>query len=90
MSTMFDVGSHRRAWQLGGPGFVWTGDRDSFDADRSWYRSYGDENWDFDDDGLMRMRIASSNDLPIKVSDPSITGRWAVRRDYASLSALGL
>lgn len=31
----------------------------------SWFRSYGNENWEFDDDGLMRTRIASINDLPI-------------------------
>src|ERR1700733_5596753 len=30
-----------------------------------WYRSYGNELWEFDDDGLMRRRIASINDLPI-------------------------
>ena len=31
----------------------------------NWYRSYGNENWEFADDGLMRRRIASINDLPI-------------------------
>jgi hypothetical protein len=31
----------------------------------SWFRSYGNENWEFDDNGLMRMRTASINDLPI-------------------------
>jgi len=34
-----------------------------------WYRSYGNENWEFDNVGLMRMRIASINDVPIKESD---------------------
>lgn len=31
----------------------------------NWYRSYGNENWEFDNTGLMRLRIASINDLPI-------------------------
>jgi nuclear transport factor 2 (NTF2) superfamily protein len=30
-----------------------------------WFRSYGNENWEFDEQGLMRLRIASINDLPI-------------------------
>ena len=34
----------------------------------SWFRSYGNENWEFDDKGLMRRRIASINDLPIRES----------------------
>ncbi|MCB1791037.1 MAG: nuclear transport factor 2 family protein [Gammaproteobacteria bacterium] len=33
-----------------------------------WFRSYGNENWAFDDNGLMRLRIASINDLPISES----------------------
>jgi len=31
-----------------------------------WYRSYGNENWEFDEEGLMKKRYASINDLPIK------------------------
>ena len=31
-----------------------------------WYRAYGNENWEFDDNGLMKKRYASINDLPIK------------------------
>ena len=34
-----------------------------------WYRSYGNELWEFDDDGLMRKRLASINDSPIAVSE---------------------
>lgn len=34
-----------------------------------WYRSYGNENWEYNEDGLMRFRFASINDLPIKESD---------------------
>ena len=39
------------------------------DDSRNWFRSYGNENWEFDDRGLMRWRIASINDLPIAESD---------------------
>src|ERR1700738_2181747 len=36
------------------------------DDSGNWFRSYGNENWEFDDNGLMRRRIASIKDLPIK------------------------
>src|SRR5436305_8488657 len=39
------------------------------DDSGTWYRSYGNENWEFNDDGLMRLRFASINDLPISDSD---------------------
>lgn len=39
------------------------------DDSGQWYRSYGNENWEFDNDGLMRKRYASINDLPIQESD---------------------
>lgn len=35
----------------------------------NWFRAYGNENWEFDDHGYMRHRIASINDLPIKESE---------------------
>src|SRR5213079_1934626 len=38
------------------------------DDSGNWFRSYGNENWEFDDHGLMRLRIASINDLPIAES----------------------
>ncbi len=38
---------------------------ESHDADGQWWRSYGNENWEFDEHGLMRRRHASINDLPI-------------------------
>ncbi len=34
-----------------------------------WYRAYGNENWEFDENGLMKKRFASINDLPIKEKD---------------------
>ncbi|MET0453022.1 MAG: DUF1348 family protein, partial [Mycobacterium sp.] len=39
------------------------------DATGQWYRSYGNELWEFDDDGLMRRREASINDTTIDESD---------------------
>jgi nuclear transport factor 2 (NTF2) superfamily protein len=56
-----------------------------------WFRSYGNENWEFDEHGLMRLRIASINDLPIAESERKY--HWAMGRrpdTHASLSALGL
>jgi nuclear transport factor 2 (NTF2) superfamily protein len=56
-----------------------------------WFRSYGNENWEFDAHGLMRRRIASINDLPIREADRKY--RWPLGRrpdDHPSLSELGL
>jgi hypothetical protein len=56
-----------------------------------WFRSYGNENWEFDENGLMRIRIASINDLPIKESERKY--HWPLGRrpdDHPSLSELGL
>ncbi len=39
------------------------------DADGNWFRAYGNENWEFDENGLMRKRYASINDVAIKESD---------------------
>ena len=61
------------------------------DDSGNWFRSYGNENWEFDDHGLMRLRIASINDLPIKESERKY--HWPLGRrpdDHPSLSDLGL
>ena len=44
------------------------------DADGNWFRSYGNENWEFDDLGYMRRREASINDVPIGEGDRRIHG----------------
>ena len=57
----------------------------------SWYRAYGNENWEFAPDGLMRRRIASINDAPIREADRKF--HWPQGRrpdDHPGLSALGL
>jgi nuclear transport factor 2 (NTF2) superfamily protein/pimeloyl-ACP methyl ester carboxylesterase len=56
-----------------------------------WYRSYGNENWEFHDDGLMASRFASINDVLILESDRKY--RWPLGRrpdDHPGLSELGL
>jgi nuclear transport factor 2 (NTF2) superfamily protein len=61
------------------------------DASGQWFRSYGNENWEFNDDGLMRRRIASINDLPISEDDRKFF--WPQGRrpdDHSDLSDLGL
>ena len=47
---------------------------ESHDAAGQWFRSYGNENWEFDDEGLMRRREASINDRPILASERRIFG----------------
>jgi len=57
----------------------------------NWFRSYGNENWEFDDKGLMRRRYASINDLPIKEAERKF--HWPLGRrpdEHPGLSDLGL
>lgn len=64
---------------------------ESHDESGNWFRSYGNENWEFDGNGLMRRRIASINDLPIDEADRKY--HWPLGRrpdDHPSLSELGL
>ena len=61
------------------------------DDSENGYRSYGNENWEFDERGYMKRRIASINDLPIAEDDRKY--RWLLGRrpdDHPGLSALGL
>jgi hypothetical protein len=61
------------------------------DDSGQYFRSYGNENWEFDDNGLMRMRFASINDRPIKETERKYY--WALGRrpdDHPGLSDLGL
>lgn len=61
------------------------------DDSGQWYRSYGNENWEFDDAGLMRLRIASINDLPIPEAERKYHWPFGARpADHPSLSDLGL
>jgi uncharacterized protein len=59
-------------------------------AGGDWFRSYGNENWEFDAHGLMRVRIASINDLPIRESERRYHWPLGPRpAAHASLSDLG-
>lgn len=61
------------------------------DASGQWYRSYGNENWEFDADGLMQRRFASINDLAISAEERLF--HWPLGRrpdEHPGLSDLGL
>ncbi len=61
------------------------------DDSSNWFRSYGNENWEFNEHGLMVNRYASINDLPISEKERLFT--WSLGRrpdDYPGLSELGL
>jgi uncharacterized protein len=61
------------------------------DAAGNWFRAYGNENWEFDANGLMQTRYASINDLPIQASERKF--HWPLGRrpdDHPGLSELGL
>ncbi len=61
------------------------------DDSNNWFRAYGNENWEFDENGLMRLRIASINDLPISRADRKYDWPLGIRPDdYPGLSELGL
>ena len=61
------------------------------DDSGNWFRSYGNENWEFDEQGYMCRRIASINDLPIRENERKY--HWALGRrpdNHPGLSELGL
>ena len=78
--------------------WAFTGDRiavrfayEWHDDSGNWFRSYGNENWEFNAEGLMQRRYACINDLPIKESERKFLWPLGRRPDgHASLSELGL
>jgi uncharacterized protein len=61
------------------------------DDSGNWFRAYGNENWEFAPDGLMRRRLASINELPIREEERKL--RWPLGRrpdEHPGLSELGL
>jgi nuclear transport factor 2 (NTF2) superfamily protein len=61
------------------------------DDSGNWFRSYGNENWEYDETGLNRLRIASINDLPIREAERKY--RWALGRrpdNHPGLTEVGL
>jgi len=80
----------KELWSFGGNRIAVRFAYECHDDSGNWFRSYGNENWEFDDDGLMRTRYASINDLPIRESDR--TFHWPLGRrpdDHPGLSDLG-
>ena len=81
----------KELWTFGGNRIAVRFAYEYHDDSGTWFRAYGNENWEFDDAGLMRRRIASINDLPITASDRLY--RWPLGRrpdDHPGLSDLGL
>ena len=61
------------------------------DENGQWYRSYGNENWEFSEKGLMKVRFASINDLKINEDERILLWEGDIRPDdYKSLSEMGL
>lgn len=81
----------KELWTFGGNRVAVRFAYEYHDDSGNWFRAYGNENWEFDENGLMRRRIASINDLPIAESDRKF--RWPSGRrpdDHPGLSDLGL
>ncbi len=81
----------KELWTFGGNRIAVRFAYEYHDDSGNWFRAYGNENWEFDDDGLMRRRIASINDLPLAARDRRY--RWPLGRrpdDHPGLSELGL
>ncbi len=81
----------KELWTFGGNRIAVRFAYEYHDDSGNWFRAYGNENWEFDENGLMCRRIASINDLPIAESDRKF--RWPLGRrpdDHPGLSDLGL
>jgi len=73
-SRELDYALRKDLWSFEGNRIAVRFQYESRDPDGQWYRSYGNELWEFDEDGLMRRREASINDVPIAESDRRIFG----------------
>jgi uncharacterized protein len=81
----------KEMWAFGGNRIAVRFAYEWHDDSGNWFRSYGNENWEFDENGLMRLRYACINDLPIKGSDRQYHWPLGRRPDgHPGLSALGL
>ncbi len=82
----------KELWTFGGNRIAVRFAYEWHDDSNNWFRSYGNENWEFDERGLMRRRLASINDLPISVNDRKF--HWPAPgprpADHPGLSELGL
>lgn len=81
----------KELWSFGGNRIAVRFAYEWHDAAGAWWRSYGNENWEFDEAGLMRLRLASINDVGIAEAERLF--QWPLGRrpdDALGLSALGL
>lgn len=81
----------KELWAFGGDRIAVRFAYESRDGEGQWWRSYGNENWEFAEDGLMRLRLACINDLPITEDERLF--RWPLGRrpdDHPGLHELGL
>jgi nuclear transport factor 2 (NTF2) superfamily protein len=81
----------KELWTFGGNRIAVRFAYEWHDDSGNWFRSYGNENWEFDDQGYMRRRIASINDLPIRENERKY--HWPLGRrpdEHPGLSELGL
>ncbi|NWG74792.1 MAG: nuclear transport factor 2 family protein [Rubrivivax sp.] len=81
----------KELWACAGPRIAVRFAYEWHDDSGHWFRSYGNENWEFTAHGLMARRFASINDLPIREADRLF--RWPLGRrpdDHPGLSDLGL
>ncbi|GJF02657.1 nuclear transport factor 2 family protein [Pseudonocardia sp. D17] len=69
-----DYALRKEMWSYSGNRIAVRFQYESHDANGQWYRSYGNELWEFDDEGYMRRREASINDRPIDESERRIFG----------------
>jgi nuclear transport factor 2 (NTF2) superfamily protein len=90
-ATELDYRLIKELWAFEGPRIAVRFAYEWHDESGQWFRSYGTENWEFTEQGLMAWRFASINDLPI--TEAARQFHWPLGRrpdDHPSLSALGL
>lgn len=81
----------KELWTFGGNRIAVRFAYEWHDDSGNWYRSYGNENWEFDERGFMARRIASINDLPIGESDRKFQWPQGTRPEgHPGLGELGL
>jgi nuclear transport factor 2 (NTF2) superfamily protein len=78
----------KELWAFGGNRIAVRFEYEWHDEEGRWYRSYGNEMWEFDDEGLMARRFASINDAPIDASERRIfPGRARIGADRTAVGS---
>ncbi len=90
-SQEFDYRLIKEMWAFTGNRIAVRFSYEWHDDSGNWFRSYGNENWEFAENGLMQRRIASINNIPLKHSDRKMHWAQGVRpEEHPELSDLGL